>query len=42
MGDHEILQWVALKQTCVHAKRECKETSEDKVVKILILCFRTS
>ena len=36
-GDHEILQWAALKQTCVRAKRECKVTSEDKVVTAQIM-----
>jgi hypothetical protein len=32
MGDLEILQWVALKQTCVCVKCECKVTSKSKVV----------
>jgi len=37
MGDHEILQWVALKQTCVRAKCECKVRSEGKVVTAQIM-----
>ena len=37
MGNHETLQWIALKQTCVCVKCECKLTSEGKVVPAHIL-----
>jgi hypothetical protein len=30
MGDHELLQWVALKQTSVCVNSECKLASKGK------------
>jgi len=44
MGDHEILQWVALKQTCVCVTYECKVTSIGKTVSAHIMkeCRQTA